>query len=125
MSPPTPGARRLYQGRIVRASVPDLRDGNDKERPLVIITETDEIRDGEPFEVICISTKGDVYPSVYNVPLPANKLMGLTEDCDAICHWKRKIYETDLAGYLGRMKPSLLEEVLETRADYERVHGDI
>jgi hypothetical protein len=63
-------AGRLYQGRVVDATVDDRGTGGRKTRPLVIITPNDQLQNGQPFEVVCCSTQGENYPSVYNVLLP-------------------------------------------------------
>jgi mRNA-degrading endonuclease toxin of MazEF toxin-antitoxin module len=103
-----------------------LFGGNDKTRPLVVITATDEIHPGMPFAVICISTKGEKYPSVYNVPIPGgDRMMRIPHDSHAICEWKRYIKEKDISGFLGTMHAEYLADVIETRDDFEKLYGDV
>jgi mRNA-degrading endonuclease toxin of MazEF toxin-antitoxin module len=111
VSSPTPP--RLYQGRILEATVPDQQGRNHKKRPLVIVTPTDEILPGAPFRVVCISTQGERYPSSYLVPIPGgNPRIGVPWDSHAICDWVCSIRETDGAGLLGRLPNALLARVL-------------
>jgi mRNA-degrading endonuclease toxin of MazEF toxin-antitoxin module len=125
VSSPTPGARPLYQGRILEATVPDRRGGNHKRRPLVIITPTEDIEPGKPFQVVCLSTKITEYPSIYNVfipgPRPGKKAITLiSQDCVAVCEWVLSIKESDIAGLLGPLPPRYLLQVLQKRAEYEK-----
>jgi hypothetical protein len=59
----------LRQGSIVRATIPDRR-GNPKNRPLVIITATDEIIFDEPIVGLAITTTFPDPPGKYDIPIP-------------------------------------------------------
>ncbi len=75
----------IRYGQIIQASVVDSRGKNRKIRPLVVITQTDDISPDEPFEAVCLSTKFREYPSEYNELILGHKpgkrsIDGLSED---------------------------------------------
>jgi hypothetical protein len=111
---------RLYQGRVLEASVKDKLGGNRKRRPLIIVTPTDEIQSSETFDVVCVTTQGEKYPSNYNVPIRGgNKLIGITWDSDIVCDWDCSIRETDVIALLGKLPPTILKRVLEKYDQYQ------
>lgn len=103
--------KRYCQGRILQAKVPEVRGGY-KERPVIIVTPTDEITDGDSFQVVACTTQGESYPSEYNVSIPAGKCRGISSDSDAVCDWMPDVKEKDVVGVLGILPPKYLNQII-------------
>jgi mRNA-degrading endonuclease toxin of MazEF toxin-antitoxin module len=107
----SPAPAKYCQGRILQAKVSEARGGY-KERPLIIVTPTNEIQ-GSSFQVIACTTQGEKYPSSVNVPIPGGKFLGISSDSDAVCDWMPQITENDITGLGGILSPKYLRAIIE------------
>jgi mRNA-degrading endonuclease toxin of MazEF toxin-antitoxin module len=107
----------LQQGRIVEARVSDLQGRNDKPRPVVIISETEDIKPGQLFTCVAItSSVPDPLPAEY-VMLPfaqgGNCMTKLSKKSAAACHWIRQITDADVVFERGTVPPTHMERIKE------------
>jgi hypothetical protein len=118
----------LKQGSIVRARVADPRGGNEKVRPLVVITPTREISANEPLLGVAITgsfsdpLKGDEVPLPYHPSGATNS--SLRKPCVAKCSWLAELNLSDVIEIKGFISNERLIGVLNTIASLEKEAGD-
>lgn len=104
--------------RIVAAEILDPQGRNRKRRPVAIVTATEEIRPGEPFVVVGITSSLPPKLSDEFVLLPYHKQKhprtGLKERCAAKCNWLVPLREEDIKQYVGIVPDKQLLKILET-----------
>jgi mRNA-degrading endonuclease toxin of MazEF toxin-antitoxin module len=113
------------QGRIIEAYVLDQQNRNPKHRPLVIVTPTDEIAEGDPFLAVAITgTLPDPLTDEY-VILPyhpnGQSKTGLKKKCAAKCDWVVALSHDDITRYIGVVpadKFAFIAEYISTHEDY-------
>ena len=105
------------QGRIVFAEVLDPQGRNSKIRPLVIVSETEEIEAGELF--FCVAITGELPKKLPDdcVLLPyspkTHPRTGLKKKCAAMCSWLVEIRESHIQRYAGTVSASELQDILD------------
>src|SRR5216684_9133514 len=96
----SPAVPILGRGCIVLAEVTDPRGQNRKPRPLVIVTATEEIRTGEPFVGIAVSTTFPHPVPDDCVALPyhsgGRSRTGLRKKSVAVCSWREALIDTNV-----------------------------
>lgn len=107
----------LKQGRIVYTVVFDLRGGNPKRRPVILLTPPDQVPPGEPLIGVAVSTQPkDPLPDEC-VRLPSNaRKQGssrLPERCAAVCNWAVAFHEASIEAVGGIIYGELLFEIIE------------
>ncbi len=106
----------LEQGRIVWAELPSSDGTSKKRRPAVVVTPTDEIVAGEPFQIVTATTK-------FTEPLPDDQVhlpwqregkvrTQLRQPTVAVCSWACEILESDVLQYGGIVPPNVLLEII-------------
>jgi hypothetical protein len=112
LNPQRPALRR---GRIVWASVSDPR-GNVKQRPLIILTPTDQIHDAEPLQAMAISTTFPNPPPRDHIPLPwhpqGRVLTKLRRRSAAVLSWIVELDAADIDELQGDVPLKLMLEIL-------------
>ncbi len=107
----------LGRGRVVLAEVVDPQGRNPKQRPLVIVTATDEIQTGSPFVGVAISTTfPNPIPDDYvSLPFHPNGQVqtGLRKRCAAVCSWLVRLTHSDIKGDIGRVPDGQMREILD------------
>lgn len=105
------------RGRIVWVELLDPQGRNPKCRPAVIITATEEIKPGESFVVVGISTELAQSLPQDHVELPWDRKKhpktGLKERCAAVCSWLKEIHAADIQEYAGVVPGKRLVEILQ------------
>ena len=108
----SPLSRQRYcQGRILLAKIAEARGGY-KERPVIIVTPTNEIQESS-FQVVACTTQGETYTSPFNVKIPGGKFSGITWDSDAVCDWMPSVRESDINGLGGILTPKYMRQIIE------------
>jgi len=108
--------QRLNQGQIVTIVVPDPRGKNKKPRPVLILTDSDELTTAEEFVVAAISTQ-------FSDPLPADCVLipssrdvraktGLMQPSVVKCHWLLKVRRRHVRCVLGHLPPEIMCDVM-------------
>jgi hypothetical protein len=108
---------RLIQGQVVEVAITDPCGQNKKPRPVVILTDTDELLDAEEFVVAAISTK-------FSDPLPPDWILlpwskggrtksGLTEPSVVKCHWLRKVTPKDVIFIRGHLPATVMRDIMQ------------
>jgi mRNA-degrading endonuclease toxin of MazEF toxin-antitoxin module len=112
------------QGRIVIANVPDPQDGNPKDRPVIIITPTEEITESDPFAVMAITSALPRHLPREYVELPFHRdgqvRTGLKKRCAAKCDWVTTIRAAEIIAYIGHAPPDAMKLI----AEYLAYHPD-
>ena len=108
--------QRLSQGQVIQVAVTDPRGRNLKPRPVVILTETDELADADAFVVAAISTKfTEPLPSDH-VPVPWSRdgraKSGLTERSVVKCRWLRRVQRKEVIGTLGHLPSAVVRDIM-------------
>lgn len=106
----------LEQGMIVLADVLDPQGRNPKQRPMVIISATDEIRAGKPF--VCVAITGTLANPLaddcvllrYHRNKPVQT--GLRKRCAAKCTWQEQITDQNVHKIIGRVPSKELLAIL-------------
>ena len=102
------------QGQIVEVSVTDPDDKNEKPRPVLILTPTEELSD--EILVASISTKFPRSLPPHWIPLPwdssRHRFTGLIEPSVVKCDWLRTIAPSDNLQLRGFVSNKKLAEVL-------------
>ncbi len=106
----------LARGTIVWVQIDDPQGRNPKCRPAVVLTATNEITpDGEVW-VAGISTQIGAAPPEECVELPWHRdrhpKTGLTERCEAVCTWLKKVKVSDIQGLAGVVPGAPLLHIL-------------
>jgi hypothetical protein len=107
----------LTQGSVVLANVLDPQRQNPKCRPMVVVSSTDEIKEGIPF--VCVAITG-TFPK----PLPADCVLlpyqregraktGLKKPCVAKCGWPVTVTHADIQKCIGVIPGAELSLILE------------
>ena len=107
---------RLIQGQVIEVAITDPCGQNKKPRPVVILTDTDELSDAEEFVVAAISTK-------FSDPLPADCILlpwsqgghaksGLTQPSVVKCHWLRKVTPKDVVFVRGHLPTTVMRDIM-------------
>lgn len=108
--------QRLRQGQVVEVDIADPNGQNSKPRPVVILTETDELVDADEFVVAAISTK-------FDEPLPADYIRvpwssdgrarsGLTKPSVVKCRWLRSVKREDVLSTRGHLSNSVMCSIM-------------
>jgi mRNA-degrading endonuclease toxin of MazEF toxin-antitoxin module len=112
----------LGRGRIIEAEVVDPQGRNRKPRPFVIVTATEEIREGEPFVAVAVST---TFPHPIPddcVELPyhpgGQSHTGLRRRSVAVCRWRESLTHADVIRHIGRVPDRQMLVILEKVAKY-------
>jgi len=104
----------LRYGRIVLASVSDGR-GNSKNRPVVIVTPTEEISDDQDVLAVCISTQVEDPLPLEHVKLPWSRprhpRTGLNQPNVARCDWAVAVPPSRIVKVLGNTPSAQLAEI--------------
>ena len=107
--------RDLRRGRIAWARVSDRR-GSFKQRPLIIVTATDDIREDEPLIAMAITTSFGEPPPADHIPLPwhpqGRSITRLRKRSAAVLSWVIEIDAADLLEFGGDVPPALMIEIL-------------
>jgi mRNA-degrading endonuclease toxin of MazEF toxin-antitoxin module len=114
---------RPEQGRIVLAEIPDPQSRNPKIRPLVIVSDSEEIRSDQG--LLCVGIT-----STFPRKLPDDCVLlayhprghprtGLKKRCAAMCSWLVEIDEEAVHRYIGMASPRELEQILDVLESLE------
>jgi hypothetical protein len=107
----------LKQGSIVYVKVLDLQGKNPKRRPVVVLSPPDQVKPGEPFIGVAVSTRPQDPLPPECVRLPSNRQKhgssGLSERCVAVCNWPVQFYAEDIEEARGMIYGELLYEIIE------------
>ena len=115
---------QLEQGRIIYATVEDRRGQRRKTRPLVIVSETNDIVEGQPFYCVAISSTFATPLPDDHVLLPSGRGRGqhprtlLTRECAAVCKWLEKITTEDVESVGGILAGGPLRDVIQKVARF-------
>lgn len=112
----------LAQGSIIEASVLDTQGRNPKRRPLVIISPTEQIQDGEPF--YCAAITGSL-PTILpddHVLIPYSNsgrhpYTGLSKRCAAVCSWAVRVKPEDVIEIRGTVPTKQLQTIINKIAE--------
>ncbi len=119
---------RLERGRIVKAEVRDPAGRNPKIRRLVVVTETEQIRPGEPFVCVAVTATLPRRLTGEYVLLPwdrrGHRVTGCTKRCAAKCDWLLKVRPEDVKENNGRVPPEQLRQILDAVASLGRAGGE-
>lgn len=115
----------LTQGRIVWAVVPDPQGRNEKERPLVILSEKPaELAENDDVLVVAVTTQTGQAPAAHSVSLPwsqqSNCITKLREPSAAVCTWLCKIKRASIVKVGGLVPPAHVKKILDTVAELAR-----
>jgi mRNA-degrading endonuclease toxin of MazEF toxin-antitoxin module len=106
----------IGQGQIVLAEVDDPQGRNRKQRPLVVVTPTVEIREGSPFVGVAISTTilTPVPDDHVELPFHPNGKVrtGLRKRSVAVCTWLQPLNHSDVIRTIGHVPESQLAKIL-------------
>jgi hypothetical protein len=108
-------AQRLAAGRIVWAEVADA-NGIRKLRPAVIVTPTERLIPGGPFDVVAVTSR-------LTDPLPDNHVLlpwhprghprtGLNRRCAAVCTWLAQLVDSDIQDVAGLVPTPVMRSIL-------------
>jgi hypothetical protein len=113
LAQPRPDLRR---GRIVWAAVRD-RKGARKERPVVILTATEDIHPDKSLEVMAVTTSFPDPPPADHVELPWHPRgiasTRLRRRSAAVLSWITEIRPAHILSFHGDVPPRLMTEILE------------
>jgi len=105
----------LRRGRIVWATVRDMR-GHEKQRPIIILTETENIRPGEWLEAMAVTTSFADPPPADHVPLPwhpqGRVMTKLRKRSAAVLSWLVEIDPADILELHGDVPTRLMSQIL-------------
>jgi mRNA-degrading endonuclease toxin of MazEF toxin-antitoxin module len=94
-----------------------LRGENEKDRPLVIITATSEIRPDEPVVAVAITTQipNPLPEELVELPWHRNKhaKTGLNKPCAAVCNWVVELQQSDIQTVAGVVPAAKLVEIIK------------
>src|SRR5687767_7667645 len=106
----------LSQGRIVWATVPDPRGGNEKTRPAAILTTTADIDPAGEVQVAAITTDSGNTRSSETVELAASPSghqdARLDKPCEVVCSWVVSVPVAKVKDSGGFVPPDVLAEIL-------------
>lgn len=106
----------LRRGRIVWAAVRD-RNGIEKQRPVIVVTATGEIREDELFEAMAITTTFPDPPPQDHIELPwdsrGRTLTKLRRRSAAVLSWIVEIQASDAIEYHSDVPMRLMTRILE------------
>jgi mRNA-degrading endonuclease toxin of MazEF toxin-antitoxin module len=108
--------QRLSQGQVIELEITDPNGQNSKRRPVVILTETDELAGADEFVVAAISTK-------FVEPLPADCIelpcsndghakSGLTKPSVVKCRWLRRVKREAIRSTRGHLPSTLMCKIM-------------
>jgi mRNA-degrading endonuclease toxin of MazEF toxin-antitoxin module len=105
------------RGEIVLAEVTDPQGQNRKPRPLIILTPTEEIREGERFVGVAVSS---TFPRLIpddSVELPYHPAgqarTGLRKPSVAVCSWRVPLTHADVIRSIGWVPDKQMLVILE------------
>jgi hypothetical protein len=105
----------LRRGRIVWAVIRD-RNGVPKERPLIILTATDDITPDAPIEVMAITTTFTDPPPPNHEPLPwhpqGRVVTRLRKRSAAVLTWVGAVQPNEIIQFHGDVPPGLMTSIL-------------
>ena len=108
--------RKLSQGQVLDVEVTDPCGENKKPRPVVVLTDTNELSHTDEFVVAAISTQ-------FSHPLPPDWIAlpwssegeaksGLREPCVVKCRWLRKITRKDIVSFRGWLPGTVMRDIM-------------
>lgn len=110
-------SRALRQGSIVWAVIRDPRGANPKDRPVVIISPTDEMRPGGEVAGVAVSSSVPTPPPPNCIELPwqaqGNAATGFRKPCWAVCDWAVVLRYEDVDEPVGYIAGDTLRRVLD------------
>jgi hypothetical protein len=111
------GVAPLQRGRIVLVNIPDPQGRNPKDRPVVIVTATDEITDQDSFFGVAISGKIEKPLPQSCVRLPWDRRghprTGLSKPSVARCDWLVEIGSKNVTKMLGFVPDKQLQQIID------------
>lgn len=107
---------QLCQGRVLDIAVTDPCGENKKRRPVVVLTDTNELAVAREFVVAAISTKfsDPLPPACVLLPWsPDGKARsGLTEPCVVKCRWLRRVTREDILSFRGWLPGTVMRDIM-------------
>ena len=105
----------LRRGRVIWASIRDHR-GIPKDRPLIVLTPTDELPD-EVFEVVVVTTTFADPPPEDHIPLPCQPQgrvgTQLRRRSAAVLTWIGEVHPDDVIRLYGDVPVHLMTQILQ------------
>lgn len=110
----------LCQGAIVWVKIPDEHNRNEKLRPAVVVTPTEELSTADEFVVVAITSRFDLPLTDNLVELPWHRdghpRTGLKRRCVAVCDWMSAIPRNSIEEIAGRVPGAQLNRILSILA---------
>ncbi len=107
----------LQRGQIIQAEVADPQGKNRKVRPLIILTPTEEIREGERFVAVAVSSTfpHPIPEDCVELPYhPAGQVRTrLRKPSVAVCSWHIGLLHTDVIQPIGWVPNQQMLAILE------------
>lgn len=106
----------LSQGQVIDIETTDPCGRNKKRRPVVVLTDTDQLPGADEFVVAAISTQfSDPLPSNW-IPLPWSRdgrgRSGLSKPCVVKCDWIRRVTRQEVVFIRGWLPATLMDEIM-------------
>ncbi len=115
----------IKQGEILWARRADPQGVNEKRRPFVILTLSEEIARGQPIVAAAVSTTLPNPLTDEYVELPWNPTgavhTGLKKRCAVCCRWVEEIGQNDIEETCGHVSGGKLKEIIQK---VRQLHGD-
>jgi mRNA-degrading endonuclease toxin of MazEF toxin-antitoxin module len=110
---------RCFYGQIVRIRV--ARHGQEKLRPVVVVTPNEAMAEGEPLVGVAITGTPDP-PTGFEVPLPwqaqRRSRTGLDKPNAAVCSWFVTFNAADVIEAIGHVPPEPMRRIEESIRRY-------
>jgi hypothetical protein len=107
---------QLEQGRIIWARVRDPANQNEKKRPLVVLTRTEEILAGQEFVAVALTTSYSPPPGSLEVELPwhpeGKTRTQLRRRTVAVCDWLVTIRSEDVEALGGVVPEHIMGQII-------------
>jgi mRNA-degrading endonuclease toxin of MazEF toxin-antitoxin module len=114
----------IKQGEILWATCTDPQGANEKRRPVVVVTRSEEIERGEPIIAAAITTTLPEPLTDEFVELPWHRdgsaRTGLRKRCAVYCRWLMELNPDDVEKSQGHVPGGKLKEIIER---LNRIHG--
>jgi mRNA-degrading endonuclease toxin of MazEF toxin-antitoxin module len=116
---------RPFYGQIVRVRVE--RGGQEKRRPVVVVTSNEAMVEGEPLVGVAVTGTPNP-PSGFDVPLPwhaqGRAKTGLDKPNAAVCNWFVEFNEAEIIEPIGHVPPAIMSKIEEAIRRYRAGTGD-